>query len=128
MTSFKHTLSSRRFNQRSLEGQSSQEETGFRRTVAAHGPNLTRISIPVSSFTTFNFQTILFLNYADLICASVLSIILDNYFQKDHSLTGNVHSGALPPWLQAEHCQTTLPSTSKPIGPTAEEFAKHCNY
>lgn len=60
------------------------------RTVAAHGPNLTRISIP-----------------------------------KDHSLTGNVHSGALPPWLQAEDCATSLPSTSKPIGPTAEEFAKH---
>ena len=41
--------------------------------------------------------------------------------------SGNVHSSALPPWLQEEEDEEAAAAEAKtnPIGPTADDFAKH---
>lgn len=42
--------------------------------------------------------------------------------------SGNVHSSALPPWLQEEEDDeeaAAAEAKTDPIGPTADDFAKH---
>lgn len=39
--------------------------------------------------------------------------------------SGNVHSGALPPWLQEDDAAAAAETKTDPIGPTADDFTKH---
>ena len=42
-------------------------------------------------------------------------------------MEGNVHSGARPPWLDAgTDADTTAAESGSVIGPTADDWHKHC--
>ena len=47
--------------------------------------------------------------------------------EKDSTITGNVHSGATPPWMINDPDDDATNSTEgKVMGPTQEDFDKNC--
>ena len=54
---------------------------------------------------------------------------VSHWFQseKDTTITGNVHSGATPPWMTDDSGDdTSKDADGKVMGPTQEDFDKHC--